>query len=45
VNLWNALRRGDWVTVAKLYNGTAYAQNRYDVRLAQAERALLRSQA
>jgi hypothetical protein len=44
-NLWNALRRGDWVTVAKLYNGTAYAQNRYDVRLAQAERALLRSQA
>lgn len=42
-NLWTALRRGDWVTVAKLYNGSAYAANRYDVRLAQAERALLRS--
>lgn len=33
-----ALKRGDWVTVAKRYNGTAYAQNRYDVRLAQAQR-------
>lgn len=41
--LWNALKRGDWVTVARLYNGSAYAQNRYDVRLAQAERAILRS--
>jgi hypothetical protein len=43
LNLWTALRRGDWVTVAKLYNGSAYSLNRYDVRLAQAERALLRS--
>lgn len=36
--LWQALRRGDWVTVAKRYNGSAYFKNRYDVRLAQAVR-------
>lgn len=36
--LWNALKIGDWVTVAKRYNGTGYKKNRYDVRLAQAER-------
>jgi hypothetical protein len=36
--LHRALQRGDWVTVAKLYNGTAYYKNRYDVRLAQAQR-------
>jgi hypothetical protein len=36
--LWQALRRGDWVTVAKRYNGSAYYKNRYDVRLAQAVR-------
>ncbi|WP_037500795.1 N-acetylmuramidase domain-containing protein [Sphingomonas jaspsi] len=36
--LWDALKRADWVTVAKRYNGTAYYKNRYDVRLAQAER-------
>lgn len=36
--LWQALRRGDWVHVAKRYNGTAYYKNRYDVRLAQAVR-------
>lgn len=42
-NLWTALRRGDWVTVARLFNGTSYRSNRYDVRLAQAERAILRS--
>jgi len=39
--LHSALKRGDWVTVAKRYNGTAYAANRYDIRLAQAERAIL----
>lgn len=39
--LWEALKRGDWVTVARRYNGTAYRLNRYDVRLAQAERARL----
>lgn len=36
--LWQALKRGDWVTVAKRYNGTGYRLNRYDIRLAQAER-------
>lgn len=36
--IWQALRRGDWVTVAKRYNGAAYFKNRYDVRLAQAVR-------
>lgn len=36
--LWQSLRRGDWVTVAKRYNGSAYFKNRYDVRLAQAVR-------
>lgn len=36
--LHRALQRGDWVTVAKRYNGTAYYKNRYDVRLAQAQR-------
>lgn len=36
--LHRALQRADWVTVAKRYNGTAYYKNRYDVRLAQAQR-------
>lgn len=36
--LHDALHRGDWVMVAKRYNGTAYARNRYDVRLARAAR-------
>jgi hypothetical protein len=36
--LHDALRRGDWATVARLYNGTGYALNRYDVRLAQSVR-------
>lgn len=36
--LHRALQRGDWVTVAKRYNGTGYRLNRYDIRLAQAER-------
>lgn len=36
--LWQALRAGNWVQVAKRYNGTAYYKNRYDVRLAQAVR-------
>lgn len=36
--LHRALQRGDWVTVAKRYNGTAYYKNRYDVRLAQEQR-------
>lgn len=36
--LWRALRAGDWVTVAKRYNGSAYYKNRYDVKLARAVR-------
>jgi hypothetical protein len=36
--LQRALQRADWVTVAKRYNGTGYRLNRYDVRLAQAQR-------
>lgn len=36
--LWRALRQGDWVTVAKRYNGSAYYKNRYDVKLAKAQR-------
>ena len=35
-NLINDLRRGDWAGFAKGYNGASYAQNKYDVRLAQA---------
>lgn len=38
VALLRALQRGDWVQVAKRYNGSAYHLNRYDVRLAQATR-------
>lgn len=34
--LLDALRRGDWATFARGYNGTAYRQNRYDERLAAA---------
>lgn len=36
--LWRALRLGDWLGVAKRYNGTAFYKNRYDVKLAQAAR-------
>lgn len=35
--LWSALKRADWATVARLYNGTGYRLNHYDVRLAQAQ--------
>ncbi|MEL6967161.1 MAG: N-acetylmuramidase domain-containing protein [Pseudomonadota bacterium] len=34
--LENALRLQDWATFARRYNGPAYAQNRYDVKMAQA---------
>lgn len=33
--LADALRNGRWAIFARGYNGTAYAKNRYDVRLAQ----------
>lgn len=32
----DALRQGNWAQFARGYNGSAYAQNKYDVRLAQA---------
>lgn len=32
----NALKSKDWATFAKLYNGTGYAENKYDIKLAQA---------
>jgi len=31
-----ALRRGDWAAFARGYNGPAYAENKYDVKLAAA---------
>ena len=34
--LLNALQQKDWATFAKRYNGPAYAQNKYDVKLAEA---------
>lgn len=36
--LWNALKRGDWATVARKYNGSQYRKNQYDVKLAAAHR-------
>jgi hypothetical protein len=36
--LLHPLQNGNWVALAKGYNGTAYFKNRYDVRLAQAAR-------
>ena len=35
-NMHNALKKLDWQTFAKLYNGPAYAQYRYDEKLAKA---------
>jgi hypothetical protein len=32
----NALRSKDWATFARLYNGSRYAENKYDIRLAEA---------
>ena len=31
-----ALQKKDWPTFARLYNGPAYAQNRYDDKLSKA---------
>lgn len=33
-----ALREGDWALFARRYNGPAYAENQYDVKLAAADR-------
>ena len=35
-HLDDELRRHDWATFARYYNGPGYAKNRYDVRLAAA---------
>lgn len=32
----NALKNKDWATFARLYNGSAYAKNKYDIKLAEA---------
>lgn len=32
----NALKNKDWATFARLYNGLAYAENKYDIKLAEA---------
>lgn len=34
--LLEALRKRNWATLARIYNGPAFAENRYDVKLAQA---------
>ena len=34
--MMNALKSKDWATFARLYNGPAYAQNKYDIALAKA---------
>lgn len=34
-----ALQQRDWATFARLYNGSAYRENQYDVKLAEAYRA------
>lgn len=39
VGVLHHLRLGNWQEVARRYNGSAYAKNRYDVKLAQAAAA------
>lgn len=36
--LLNALRRKEWATFARIYNGPGYAKNRYDTKLADADK-------
>lgn len=36
--LLNALRRKEWATFARIYNGKGYARNKYDTKLADADR-------
>ncbi len=33
-----ALKRGDWAKFAELYNGAAYKENKYDIKLASSEK-------
>jgi hypothetical protein len=35
----DALKAGDWATLARLYNGSAYRENKYDTKLAAAAKA------
>ncbi len=37
-NLLNAIRSKDWQLFARSYNGKAYAKNKYDIRMRQAEK-------
>jgi len=36
--IFNALKKGDWATFARGYNGDGYAANQYDVKLANADK-------
>ena len=36
--LLNALRRKEWATFARIYNGSGYARNKYDTKMADADR-------
>lgn len=38
-----AIRKGDWVSFARLYNGPAYRENQYDIKLAAAEKAFAKA--
>lgn len=35
-SMYNALLKQDWLTFAKLYNGSGYKENKYDTKLAKA---------
>lgn len=39
LTMLEALRKGDWASFARLYNGPAYRENKYDTKLAAAEKA------
>jgi hypothetical protein len=38
LTMLEALQIGDWASFARLYNGKSYAKNKYDIRLAAAEK-------
>lgn len=38
-NMWSALKRADWPKFAECYNGSAYKDNKYDIKLASAEKS------
>lgn len=43
VALYQALKKQDWAEFARLYNGPAYKENQYDIKLAQAYRRYKKS--